>query len=200
LGITNDQILVLYVGRIVQDKGVFELLDAMVLANSINPRITCVLLGSKPAFDQTTVVREKVRKTERLRKCVTVLPSCSPDEVWEYLCAADIFGFPSHREGMPNSLLEAMAMGIPAITFAIPPVLQIRGETECIVVAPQSDSKSFGEAIVRLAGAPHERSTVGERGKVRVMEHFMLRDKAAEVVQRLKGIVSARRSYVAVGS
>jgi glycosyltransferase involved in cell wall biosynthesis len=36
-----------------------------------------------------------------------------------------MFAFTSHHEGMPNSLLEAMAMGVPAIAFAIPPVVEL---------------------------------------------------------------------------
>ena len=49
--ISNNQIVVLTIGRIVRDKGIFELLNAISLAASRDPRIMCVLVGSQPAFD-----------------------------------------------------------------------------------------------------------------------------------------------------
>ena len=62
-----------------------------------------------PAFDETNSVQKKLDQTPNLKERVKLLPACSPDQTWEYLCAADIFAFPSQQrfEGMPNSLLEA---------------------------------------------------------------------------------------------
>jgi glycosyltransferase involved in cell wall biosynthesis len=148
-----------------------------------------VLLGSKPAFDETALVQKKLNETPILRERVSLLPNCSPDKVWEYLCAADIFAFPSHREGMPNSLLEAMVMGIPAIAFAIPPVLEIGAAKGCLVTVPPLDFTLFSEAILRLAASPAERANIGEKGKARVLQDFMIREKMAEALRRLAQIV-----------
>jgi glycosyltransferase involved in cell wall biosynthesis len=90
---------------------------------------------------------------------------------------------------MPNSLLEAMVMGIPAIAFAIPPVLEIGAATGCLVTVAPLDSKLFSEAILRLAGSPDERTSIGEKGRSRVLKDFMIRDKMAEAVCRLAQIV-----------
>src|SRR5206468_1380786 len=133
-----------------------------------------------------------LRNAPHLKGRVRLLRSCSPDRVWEFLCAADIFAFPSHREGMPNSLLEAMAMGIPAVTFAIPPVLEIEAGTSCLAMVPMMDSARLAEAILRLAGSPSERALIAERGKTRVLQGFMLRENTAEALRRLKLIVERR--------
>jgi glycosyltransferase involved in cell wall biosynthesis len=167
-----------------------ELLGAVNLATSRDPRIRCVLIGSKPGFDDTALVEKKLHEAQRLRERVTILPECNPDDVWENLCGADIFAFPSHNEGMPNSLLEAMAMGVPAIAFAIPAVRELEGGTEALILVPPLDSSLFAEAIFRLASCPDERERLGEKGKARVMDHFLVRKSMAEALCRLSSLVT----------
>jgi teichuronic acid biosynthesis glycosyltransferase TuaC len=192
LGIRHNQTLVLSAGNILRKKGVFELLEAISLAAARDPRICCVLLGSLPALDETSSVQKVLDRSPILKDRVKVLPACIPDKVWEHLCAADIFAFPSHEEGMPNSLLEAMAMGIPAIAFAIRPVLEIEAGTGGLVAVPPLDSALFSEAILHLCASPDERARIGERGRARVMERFMVRKNMAEAVARLREVMRKR--------
>src|SRR5262249_17440597 len=102
LNMGEEQVLVLYVGRIMRDKGIPELLEAFSFAAARDPRLFCILLGSSPAHDDTDLFEERLHKNLELERKVRLLPACSPEKVWEYLCAADIFAFPSHHEGMPN--------------------------------------------------------------------------------------------------
>jgi glycosyltransferase involved in cell wall biosynthesis len=185
LGINDNQLMVLSIGRIVRSKGIFELLDAFSLATAKDPRLVAVIVGSTPTFDETAAVREKIAQTPRLGQRVILLPSCNPEKVWEYLCAADIFAFTSHQEGMPNSLLEGMALGISAVAFAIPPVLEIDAGAGALVTVPPLDSALFSEAILRLAASPDERLRIGQKGKAQVMERFMVRKNMAKAVQHI---------------
>lgn len=193
-GMKTDEVVVLYLGRILRTKGMLELLEALTLATSRDPRIKCVLIGSKPVFDDTVLIEERVRKIPGLSERVMLLPECSPDNIWDYLCAADIFVFPSHREGMPNSLLEAMAIGVPAIAFAIPAVQELDAQTGAVVLVPPLDSKLFGEAILRLAACSDERTRIGERGKGLVMDRFLVRKSMSEALRRLSLLVTERHS------
>jgi glycosyltransferase involved in cell wall biosynthesis len=162
-----------------------ELLEALELAASRDFKIRCVLIGSKPGFDETSLVEKKLRERPWLRERVMLLPECSPDDVWGNLCAGDIFAFPSHHEGMPNSLLEAMAMGLPAVAFAIPPVREIDAGIEALVLVPPLDSKGLADAMLHLAASPDERAGLGEKGKQRVRERFMVKTNMAEAVRRV---------------
>jgi glycosyltransferase involved in cell wall biosynthesis len=110
------------------------------------------------------------------------------------LCAADIFAFPSHEgwEGMPNSLLEAMVMKVPAVAFAIQPILEIESGTGGIVIVPQLDSEQFSKEILRLAASSDERARIGEIGRAQVMERFTVRKNMAEAVERLKEVIQMR--------
>jgi glycosyltransferase involved in cell wall biosynthesis len=199
LGIKEDTVLVLSVGRIERSKGVFELLQAVSLAAAQDSRICCRLLGSMPALDETVNVEKLLDRTPILRDRVKLLPACRPDEVWEYLLAADIFAFASHNEGMPNSLLEAMAVGLPSIAFAIPPVLDIEADTGALIPVSPFDLASFGEAILRLANSADERMRIGEIGKRQVMERYMVRNKMAQAFERVRQIVNKRNSLRSCG-
>jgi glycosyltransferase involved in cell wall biosynthesis len=193
LGITNDQILVLNVGAILREKGVFELLDALSLAAAQNPRICGLLLGSIPAFDDSATVENLLHNNSILKGRANLLPACSPAKVWEYLRAADIFMFGSYKEGMPNSLLEAMAMGLPSIAFSIPSVREIEAATGGVVLVPAFDPVSFSQAILQLAASPQERARIGETGRAQVMERFMIRKNMSEALQRLSAVVQKPR-------
>jgi len=189
--IEDDQVLVLNIGRIKREKGVFELLEAISLASDQNPRVTCVIVGSNPAYDETIAVQRKLDEIPGLSGSVRLLPSCSPDQVWEYLCAADIFAFPSHQryEGMPNSLLEAMAMAVPAIAFGIPPVLELEGGKEALIHVPPFDSVSFSNAILKLASASKNRLHLGRRGQMRVRERFLVQENMAIALRHLERVI-----------
>ncbi len=193
-GIKVDEVVVLYIGRILRQKGMLELLEALKLAASRDQKIRCVLIGSRPGFDDTALVEEKLRAVQWLRHRVTIVPECDPNQVWNNLCAADIFVFPSHREGMPNSLLEAMAMGVAAIAFAIPAVQELEAETGAIFLVPPLNCRLLGEAILRLAANPDERELLGAKGKARIMDRFIVRKSMAEALRRLKPLVKERRS------
>ncbi len=194
LGITKDQILVLNIGRVVRDKGVFELLDAMALASARDPRVRCVLVGAMSGFDDTEEVENIVNNSEVHKQVIKILPACSSEKVWEYLCAADVFAFTSHHDGMPNSLLEAMVMGVPAIAFAIPPVVEIEAGQGGLLLIPPFNAKLFSEAILRLAKCPQERGSLGEAGRAEVLDRFMMDKNMAIAHKHLTRIVGAYAS------
>jgi glycosyltransferase involved in cell wall biosynthesis len=198
-GISKQQVLILSIGRICRSKGIFELIDAIALAVAKNPNITCVLVGAMPALDETNTVYKTLEAMPELRRHITLLPACLPEKVWEYLCAADLFAFTSHEEGMPNSLLEALAMGVPAVAFAIPPVVEIAAGAEGVLLVPYQDVTGLAEALVRLAMAPDERVRRGAIGKDQVLERFMVQKNMAIALDRLTELVhrkNARQSSV----
>jgi glycosyltransferase involved in cell wall biosynthesis len=194
LGINDDQILVLSVGAILREKGVFELLDAVSLAAARDDRICCALLGSLPAFDETKRVEQVLERNSILKKRIKLVPACRPDKVWEYLSAADIFAFASHSEGMPNSLLEAMAVGLPSVAFEIPPVLEIEAKTGALIPVPPLNSALFARALSRLASSADERVRIGGIAKAQVMERFMVRNNMAKALQCIAEVVNSRKS------
>ena len=188
LGIRSDDILVLSIGRVTREKGIFELCDAISLVVRQDPRIHCVHVGSLPAFDETAAVENSLAKNAHLQGKMKILPNCEPDKIWEYLCAADIFAFTSHHEGMPNSLLEAMAMGVPSIAFAIPPVTELEGNGGGLLTVPPFDVGKFAEQILHLATNTNERRQIGSKGKARVFDRFLTRRNMTVALENLSNV------------
>jgi len=192
LGVADRQTLVVSIGRITRAKGILELIKACtLLRSSPDVDIACVVVGSLPAFDETRSFNREIERNPLLRNRLRLLPACSPDKMWEYLCAADIFAFSSHQEGMPNSLLEAMAMGVPVVAFGIRPVLEIDAGTGSISIVRPFDVSAFAMEISRLAGSFELRTELGQRGKAQVLERFMVRKNMADAVERINEVIES---------
>jgi teichuronic acid biosynthesis glycosyltransferase TuaC len=198
-GVADDEILVLNIGRIIRAKGVFELLEAVERAAKRNPKIKAVLVGSAPSIDDSHLVRRKLEESPWLRGRVKLLPVCGKDRVWECLCAADIFAFPSsHPEGMPNSLLEAMATELPVVAFDIPPVREAKGDTEAIKIVGLGDVEALAHELGILALDDARRVELGKLGSQIVKERFDASSNMATAVQYLSQLVEMRKGATPV--
>jgi glycosyltransferase involved in cell wall biosynthesis len=97
----------------------------------------------------------------------------APDRVTRSYREADLFVLPSHREGFPNTLLEAMAAGLPCVATpvgAIPETL----EGDCGVLVPVGDAPALREALAPLVRDPGLRTRLGQRARERVAERYAL--------------------------
>jgi glycosyltransferase involved in cell wall biosynthesis len=191
LRITDEEVMVLYLGRIVSDKGLFGLVDVLARSNRNIAHLKLVLVGAQPAFDHTNELNSRLEKYPVLAERVHILPACSPEEIWGYYRAADIFAFPSPEEGMPNSLLEAMVSGLPAVAFDILAVRDIiRHNHEALLVVKAFDYELFLQGLVLLADDLHLRQAMGAHGKQLVEQHFSLAQNMRSVTMHLKEMIS----------
>lgn len=114
-----------FVGRIVGDKGINELVEAFVRLNKEYPATQLTLVGKYEA--NLDPVKPETLKVIEENPCID---ACGPkygDELIVEYVKSDCFVFPSYREGFPNTVLEAGAMGLPSI------VTDINGSREIIV-------------------------------------------------------------------
>ena len=201
LGLADDETAVLSIGRICEGKGIYDLLTVASRVSGHAVRLRFVLVGASPGFDESEHVAKAIRADPNLSSRVQLLPACSPEDVWEYLAAADIFAFASHAEGMPNSPLEAMAMERPVVAFAIPPILELDANAGVIALCRPFDVEAFSESILRLAVGRDERHSRGREGRVLVHHRFLLRRNMALAVEKLEEmVVVARRNEAAIRS
>ena len=137
-----------FVGRIVGDKGINELVEAFAKLNSEYPATFLTLVGSYEA--NLDPVKPETLKAIEENLCIDACgPKYGDDLLMEYM-KSDCFVMPSYREGFPNTVLEAGAMGLPSI------VTDINGSREIIlngengIIVPSKDVESLYEAMKQM--------------------------------------------------
>jgi glycosyltransferase involved in cell wall biosynthesis len=113
---------------------------------------------------------EAQAESEGMKEAVTFLGS--RDDVPRLLSGSNVFVLPSHREGLPLSLVEAHAMGRPSVAYAVggnPEVIH-DGETGALVNA--RDESGFADALEAILLNPVQQQAMGEAGRARYLELF----------------------------
>lgn len=189
LQVSDDDVLVLYVGRIVRGKGLFELVESFPRWASRRTGLSLVMVGAIPGYDDAGELQKRIRSVPGLNGHVRILPACPPRQLWEYFSAADIFVFPSFKEGMPNSLLEAMLGGLPAVAFAIPAIREIARFGTGLIEVPPYDFETFGESVLKLASDASLRREIAECGRNIVREQFSIHKSMRGVVADIRSVI-----------
>ncbi len=124
LGVEEGRPLLLHVGSFRYAKNHSGLLESFRAVLDQEPRAVLVLVGDGPLRDsvQTTVAGQPWRNS--------VLFLGAQSDVWQFYSAADVLVFPSHFEGSPNVLVEAMGCGIPIVASRIAPHLEAVHESQ----------------------------------------------------------------------
>jgi glycosyltransferase involved in cell wall biosynthesis len=97
-----------------------------------------------------------------------------------HLGACDAFAFPSRKEGLPNALIEAQAVGLPCVAADIPGITSdVIEEGQTGLVVPQEDPRALAEALIALLSDPERRNAMGMRARARAMTRFSI-ERVAE--------------------
>ena len=137
----------LYVGRIVKDKGINELCEAFdKLSGFAETRL--ILVG--PSEDTLDPISDKAKEIIENNPNIESVGGKFGDELLAYYAAADCFVFPSYREGFPNTVLEAGAMGLPSIVTDINGSREIIRQGENGVIIPPKDANALFEAMINM--------------------------------------------------
>jgi len=114
----SEFIKLMYIGRLAEDKGVYDIIDAISILSKkkINYKFKLSIAGSGPEENK---LKDKVKKLNIVDK-VEFVGSLFGNKKIQFLCEADIFLFPTfHEEGLPYSILESLAAGTMVITTKI---------------------------------------------------------------------------------
>ena len=168
LGAGPNDVVIVMNGRLVREKGYPELFEAM---RQVDAKLWVIgeRLASEYSRSMAPVLEDVARDTP-LRDRVSLLGR--REDVPTLLSAADMFVLPSHREGMPRSIIEAMASGLPVVATNIRGCREevIDGETGRLV--PVKDAAALAAALQALVLDPKQRRRMGRAGLARAHAHF----------------------------
>ena len=186
LGIKEDEVVFTFVGRFVREKGVFELLEAFHRLEKVNQNVKLLMIGD-------TLSTDRDQKTSRELLEITDHPDINilgmRTDIPQLLAITDVFVLPSYREGLPRSIIEAMAMAKPIIAT------NIRGCREEVVhdengfLVEKGDSDSIYVKMLELANDSSKRIRFGNRGREIAEQQFNEEDvisKQLHVIRSLR--------------
>ena len=165
LDVPPDRVVVATVSRLVRHKGHLELAAAMQEV----PGVELWVVGDRLATDRGADIAGALAAAglgDRLRLLGY------RDDVAAVLAASDIFALPSHFEGLPMSVIEAMLTGLPVVATDIrgPREQVVDGETGLLV--PPMQVPPLARALARLAADPGLRARMGEAGRQRALARY----------------------------
>ena len=157
-----------FVGRLVGDKGINELIEAFSRLNKEHPETRLVLVGPEeekidPIKPETAAEINRNQAIEAVGKQKDVRP---------FFASADALVFPSYREGFPNVVIEAGAMGLPSI------VTDINGSREIIIdgkngmIVPSKNAEALYEAMKHFVENPEDVKRMAENARPLIASRY----------------------------
>lgn len=171
----EDALVIGFIGRIVKDKGVPELLSAFDRIARAHDNVYLLLAGPVEDRDPIDPASLSLLQSHPRVRAVGWVDSPSAYAV------SDVLAFPSHREGFPNAPLEAAAMELPVVATDIPPNLDAVAAGVTATLVPVADPASLGAALERYLFDPELRAAHGRAGRLRVEKDFR-RDRIANAM------------------
>lgn len=169
LGIDPNAIVITFIGRLVREKGIIELIDSFVMlqAKSTKPVVLMVIgeLLSTDRDSSESSWREKLQHP-------SIICTGSRVDIPELLSISHVFVLPSHREGLPRSIIEAMAMNLPIVTTNIRGCREEVFDGENGFLVPVDDANELCEKILQLVEDDQLREEFGNRSRELALDLF----------------------------
>lgn len=171
LGIAERDFVCVFVGRLVRDKGINELVEAFKNIRNHHSTFRSVKLVLVGPYEQDLdpLLPETLAEIESNPDIITL---GFQSDIRPYLAISHLLVFPSYREGFPNVVLQAGAMGLPAV------VTDISGSNEIIrdgingLVVPVKHAQSLQDAVLKLVDNPQLYTALASRARESVTSRF----------------------------
>ena len=157
LDVDAEAELVVYVGRLVPEKGLRELLDAATMLAPQRPRLLLALIGDGPMRAE---LEGRLAADPSLR--VALPGALGPQEVARWMAAADLVTLPSYSEGHPNVLVEALACGRPVVATPVGGIPEVV-DADCGVLVPVRDPAALAAGLADVLDRSWDASALARR-------------------------------------
>ena len=182
--IHDDEFVFVFIGRIVKDKGMDELADAMMRLENEQRKCKLILVGW---FEKELSAMSEDHENY-FRNSDSVIYVGYRKDVRPYLLAADALVFPSYREGFPHVVLEAGSMGLPSIVTDINGCNEIIVEGENGRIIPPRDKKRLYEMMKQFMEREEETQAMASKARGMIQaryEHHEVMEALLAMYQQL---------------
>ena len=176
----HGPIVVAYVGRMLLDKGINELVKAARELRARKVSAKFILVGKPDVGNPTSILEEKLEEWSREGILKWVGYRDDIRAIWR---SAHIAVLPSYREGMPLSLLEASATGLPLVATDVPGCRELVDHGHNGFIVPSHDWKNLANAIEELVLAPDTRRAMGLAARKKVESCY---DEETVILQTIR--------------
>src|SRR5690606_10408433 len=168
LGIKSDDFVFIYIGRMVKDKGINELIGAFKEGNQINENTKLLLVGDL----EPKVGNLKNKTEEEIKNNPSIIAVGYQSDVRPYFAISHVLTFPSYREGFPNVVLQAGAMELPAIVSNISGCNEIVTNEMNGEIIPPADEMALLNAMVKSYMNKGKLTEMGKNSRVFIIKNF----------------------------
>jgi glycosyltransferase involved in cell wall biosynthesis len=186
LGFEDSDVVVAFVGNLLPHKGLLRTIHALSRVHAVPWRL--LVAGTGPEEARARELSARLAVAGR----VTFVGRQTPREVERLLVASDVLALPSTIEGLPYTILEAMASSRPVVSspvFGIPEAV-VDGETG-LLVAPD-DIEGLAAAFATLGADAQLRARMGRAGRARFEERFTLERHIERMVTLYRAVATGR--------
>jgi glycosyltransferase involved in cell wall biosynthesis len=187
---------ILSVGRLREKKGFPFLIEACAILKERGLSIKATIVGEGPDHKSLEILIAR----KGLGNIIRLAGSIPHSQVRELLEDADVFVLPcivasdKSRDGIPNVILEAMAMRLPVVSTTISAIPEAVENGSTGLLVPPDNASALAEAISRLMSAPDERIGMGDAGRKKVAKDFDLTSNTGALVSLFRTVMENRSS------
>lgn len=160
---------VAYVGRMLNDKGIIELIEAVRILRDRGVILKLILAGAPDPGNPASISMENIKDWQQNRLCSYLGHIGNVEELYRQI---HILALPSYREGLGMTILEAAATGVPSIATDVPGCRSAVKNGETGILVPVKNANLLADAIEELLCSPDKREAMGLEARKLVEEKF----------------------------
>lgn len=166
--LSDDNFVYIFIGRIVKDKGINELLNSFDTLSKTEQKIKLLLVG--PFEDHLDPISEESRAI--LKSNDSVIEVGFQNDVRPFLAISDCLIFPSYREGFPNVVMQAGSMGLPAIVSDINGCNEIVEDGVNGLIIPVKDIEALQDNMRKIYEDQELRNRLAQNARKQIVERY----------------------------
>jgi glycosyltransferase involved in cell wall biosynthesis len=182
----TNTVTILWVGRFVRGKGVEYIIQAAKIIVKEVPNLNILLVGDGPLKDEIESLIEKYN----LKKYVKIKENVPNENMSEIYQKSDIFVLPSLNEGVPKTLLEAMACGKPVVISEFPHLREIVNNAG--LTFPKGDISAFVANIMKLINNRELSEKLGNNGRIKILRDYSWENTVHKTMELYEEVMEKR--------